>query len=150
MKTKHVRNLIAQQRERHSVLCKKRDALYIVMKKMTTTSDTAIGLLKDLQNASEEFVSFETAICSKVQHAVSVCDPDSLAVAGCLATLEVASTSVASTDVDQYSLQTVVTSMADICQGIQGKQEALCQDLLCYAHCAYVCCRCSFAGSTCD
>ena len=128
-KTKNVRNLIAQQRERHSVLRKKRDALSIAMKQITATSNRAISLLVDLHNASEEFVSFGAMVCSKVQHAVSVCDPDSLAVAGSVVAIEVAKSSVAHTASDQHLLQNAIISMTDICESIHNHQDSVCQDL---------------------
>jgi hypothetical protein len=129
MKTKHVRNLLAQQRERHIVLCKKRDALQCVMKTMNTSSKNAIKLLGDIQNSSEEFVSFGTAVISKVQHAVTVCDPLSLAVAGSITSIDVARSSVERADAGQCAVQTMATQMQGVCEEVLEHQCVMCEDL---------------------
>jgi hypothetical protein len=129
MKTKHVRNLLAQQRERHIVLCKKRDALQCMIKKMNTCSKNAIKLLGDIQNSSEEFVSFGTAVISKVQHAVTVCDPLSLAVAGSITSIDVARSSVQRADVDQCAVQHMAMMMQGVCEETLDHQGVMCEDL---------------------
>jgi thiamine phosphate synthase YjbQ (UPF0047 family) len=138
MKTKHVKNLLAQQRDRHIIICKKRKALYVVLKNMRITSENAIKLLGDIQNASEEFVSIGAMVCSKVQHAVTVCDPGSLAVAGSVVAVDVATASVERADADQYVLQDMVTTMQEVCQGIVKNQGVLCDDLS-VMHTAHIC-----------
>ncbi|KAJ1465476.1 hypothetical protein T484DRAFT_1757388 [Baffinella frigidus] len=95
-------------------------------------------LLGELQNASEEFVSFGNAVCSKVQHAVTVCDPHSLAVAGSVAAIGVANDSVVRTGADQSSLSEVVATMQGVFQDILDHQGVLGEDLR-VMHTAHMC-----------
>jgi hypothetical protein len=129
MKIKNTRNLLAQQSERHILMRRKREALSDVLKRLQSTSAHAIKILGDLYNLSEETISTGNVVCSKVQHAVAVCDPGSLAVAGSVAAIGVATASAANAGDDQVKLHTVVTTMQTVCQNILDNQSALGDDL---------------------
>jgi hypothetical protein len=129
MKIKNTRSLLAQQRDRHVLMCKKRAALSDVLKRLQNTSIHAIKILADLCNLSDEMISSGNVVCSKVQHAVSVCDAGSLAVAGSVAAIGVATASIASAGDDQNQLHAVVATMQTVLQNINVHQSVVGDDL---------------------
>ena len=133
---KSVKSLCLQQRHRYSEMIIKRKALRGVLQRVQKTSEHAVRLLKELQSIQEECLSSGSVVCSKVQHAVADCDPGSLAVAGSVAAIELASVSVARAGTEAINVCGFFTSMQDSFECAVAQQRETQDDLnaMCNAH----------------
>jgi HPt (histidine-containing phosphotransfer) domain-containing protein len=133
---KSVKSLCLQQRHRHALMREKRKALRGVLQRLQHTSESAIRLLKELQSVQEECLSVGSMVCSKVQHSVVDSDPCSLAVAGSVAAIELATDSVARASTDSVKLCRLFTTMQDSFEQAISQQRETQEDLsaMCSTH----------------
>ena len=108
---KSVRSLWLQQRDRHAVMRIKQTALREVLRRVQKTSKSAVRLMEELQSNQEECLSIGGVVCSEIQHSVADCDPDSLAVAGSVAAIELATVGVARAGTAAAKLRGLVAAM---------------------------------------
>jgi hypothetical protein len=130
---KSLHGICAQQRVRRELMAVKRKAIQGVLKRIHVTSRSAMLLLKELQCLHEECLSVGSVVCSKVQHSVANCDPGSIAVAGSVAAIELASVSVARAGVEVERVCGLVAAMQHGFDGSIAQQHMVQQDL--YAMC---------------
>ena len=92
--------LCRQQRERRESTRETRHKLAAVLHSIRQNSMRAITLLGQLQNQNETCLAQGNVICSKIQHAVIECDPNSVSVAACVNAIDVAVTKIATSSSD--------------------------------------------------
>jgi hypothetical protein len=126
---KCVRRLCESQRGHMTDIISKQDTLRDQLGVLRSTTASVIKLLGDLQAIHEECLDIGVMLCSKVQHAVSVSDRQSLAVAGSVAAIDAVRVSFTYAERDQISLQGVCTEMHKIGERILIHQTAVQQDL---------------------
>jgi hypothetical protein len=128
--------ICAQQRVRRDLMVVKCKALQGVLKRIQVTSKSAILFLKELQFLHEECLSTGSVVCSKVQHSVADCDPGSLAVAGSVAAIDLASVSVARAGAEVVRVCGLITAMQDGFKDVSAQQRETQDDLyaMCNAH----------------
>jgi hypothetical protein len=103
--------LCKRQRERKESIRETRIKLAAVLQVMRDSSSRAITLLGQLQNENEVCLAEGNVICSKIQHAVIACDPDSASVAACVVSILGATTDVTESSSASGNLLRVVQTL---------------------------------------
>lgn len=131
-----VNQLCKNQRARKESIRLTRIKLEAVLHVMKQSSQRAIGLLGLLQNENELCLSEGNVICSKIQHAVVVCDPDSVAVAEASETIHSATCGLNSTSAMSVDVLRVLESFSDVSTKVMISQKKTNDklDIMCDAH----------------
>jgi hypothetical protein len=115
--------LCKQQRERKEVIRTTRFNLASAMRRMKESSGRAIALLGQLQNENETCLAAGNVICSKIQHAVIVCDPDSTTVAAAVASIDAATTALTNTSSVSIDLIRKAQQFNDVSINLENSQK---------------------------
>jgi hypothetical protein len=128
--------LCKNQRQRKEVIRTLRIKLASALLKMRDSSKRAIDLLGQLQNENDGFLLQGNVICSKIQHAVVECDPDSIAVAAAVVSIDSATCSVASTSALSVDVVRATQQFNDVAMQIIASQKKTNDflDVMCEAH----------------
>lgn len=105
-----VKTLCIEQRQCRAAMDAKRKVLASVLKSIQTSSQRAVEIIGQLQNMNEVCLSVGNVVCSKLQHSVAVNDPESTAVAGVVAAINLAT-------------QTVTVSSTKCCEFIRAHEQ---------------------------
>lgn len=128
--------LCKNQRLRKEVIRATRLKLEIVLRSIRESSKRAIDLLGHLQNENDGCLLQGNVICSKIQHAVVLCDPESIAVATAVASIDSATCSMIDTSSMSIDVVRVVEQFTDVVLKLSASQKKtnILLDEMCDAH----------------
>jgi hypothetical protein len=128
--------LCKRQRERKDLIHETRLKLAAVLQAMRESSSRAMTLLGQLQNENEVCLAVGNVICSKIQHAVIVCDPDSAAVAASVTAIDDAVVAVSNSSSVSLDVLREVQAFTEVSSKLTRTQKTTntALDGMCEAH----------------